>query len=170
MASPSADQVPRTRLSSDTGGELPRNQWYYEYESNPRRRHRHRHQPATSGEAFDRHGFKFIGVGGSDVTVTWVSFLAILVTIDVVWFVHRMARTYSTAKMILYGWTTPTEGMYRTLHSTNKHCCVLSNSRLSNATSKRPKLAFFRGKICPPQSLNCQNRNSHTSKIVCLKL
>ena len=30
--------------------------------------------------------------------------------------------------------------------------CVPSNSGLSNATSKRPKLAFFRGKICPPQS------------------
>ena len=50
----------------------------------------------------------------------------------------------------------------------NKHCCVLSNSGLSNATSKRPKLAFFRGKICPPQLRNCQNWNSHTSKIVCL--
>ena len=50
----------------------------------------------------------------------------------------------------------------------NKHCCVLSNSGLSNATSKQQKLAFFRGKVCPPQSRNCQNRNSHTSKIVCL--
>ena len=45
-------------------------------------------------------------------------------------------------------------------NNNNKHCCVLSNSGLSNATSKRPKLAFFRGKICPPQSQNCQNRNS----------
>ena len=50
----------------------------------------------------------------------------------------------------------------------NKHCCVLSNSGLSNSTSKRPKLAFFRGKICPPQSRNCQNRNSRSSKSVCL--
>jgi len=43
--------------------------------------------------------------------------------------------------------------------------CVLSNSGLSNATSKRPKLAFFRGKICPPQSQNCQNQILHISKI-----
>ena len=41
------------------------------------------------------------------------------------------------------------------------------NSGLSNATSEQPKLAFFHGKICPPQSRNCQNRNSHISKIVC---
>ena len=47
----------------------------------------------------------------------------------------------------------------------HNHCCVLSNSGLSNATSKRPKLAFFRGKICPPQSRNYQNRILHISKI-----
>ena len=45
----------------------------------------------------------------------------------------------------------------------NKHYCVLSNSGLSNATSKRPKWAFFRGKICPPQSRNCQNWILHIS-------
>jgi len=43
--------------------------------------------------------------------------------------------------------------------------CVLSNSGLSNATSKRPKLAFFREKICPPQSQNCQNQILDISKI-----
>ena len=47
----------------------------------------------------------------------------------------------------------------------NKHFCVLSNSGLSNATSKWPKLAFFHGKICPPQSRNCLNRSLHISKI-----
>jgi len=50
-------------------------------------------------------------------------------------------------------------------NKSNKHYCVLSNSGLSNATSKRPKLAFFRGKICPPQSRSCQNRILHISKI-----
>ena len=50
-------------------------------------------------------------------------------------------------------------------NNNNKHYCVLSNSGLSNATSKRPKLAFFRGKICPPQSQNCQNQILHISKI-----
>jgi len=54
-------------------------------------------------------------------------------------------------------------------HSTenilNKHYCVLSNSGLSNATAKRPKLAFFCGKICPPKSRNCQNRILHISKV-----
>ena len=47
----------------------------------------------------------------------------------------------------------------------NKHYCILSNSGLSNATSRRPKLAFFRGKICPPQSQNCQNQILHISEI-----
>jgi len=50
-------------------------------------------------------------------------------------------------------------------HNKNKHYCVLSNSGLSDATSKRPKLAFFRGKICPPQLQNCQNQILHISKI-----
>jgi len=43
----------------------------------------------------------------------------------------------------------------------NKHYCVLSNSGLSNATSKRPKLVLFRGKICPPKSGNCQVFRRH---------
>jgi len=111
MAAPTLRQVP---LSGDAGGgELPRNQWYYQYETSTHRRHGHRHRPDTAGDTLDRHGLKFAAVGGSDVTVTWVSFLAVLVAIDVVWFVHRMARTYSTAKMILYGWTALGEGIER---------------------------------------------------------
>ena len=94
---------------AEPGGELPRNQWYYNYESNAHHR-RHQRRPTATGNTFDRQPLKFPGVAGSDVTVTWVSFMAILVTIDVIWFVHRMARTYSTAKMILYGWTTTGEG------------------------------------------------------------
>ena len=33
----------------------------------------------------------------------WKTLLAMLVFVDVIWFIHRMAKTYSTAKMILYG-------------------------------------------------------------------
>ena len=51
------------------------------------------------------------------------------------------------------------------LKITETSTCVLSNSGLSNATSKRLKLAFFRGKICPPQSRKCQNQILHISKI-----
>ena len=35
--------------------------------------------------------------------MSWTSLLVILVIVDIVWFLHRMARSYSTAKMILYG-------------------------------------------------------------------
>ena len=109
VATPSLDNVPQTPQPGDANTDLPRNQWYYQYDTNTHRS-RHRHRP-TAADTFERHGLKSTGVGGSDVTVTWVSFMAILVAIDVVWFVHRMARTYSTAKMILYGWPAPTEGI-----------------------------------------------------------
>jgi len=111
VATPTLDNVPQTAPSREAADELPRNQWYYQYETNTHRR-RHHHRPAP-GDKLDRHRLKFAGVGGSDVTITWVSFMAILVTIDVVWFVHRMARTYSTAKLILYGCAAPTEGTLR---------------------------------------------------------
>jgi len=79
---------------------LPRNQWYYQYDRKP---------PSAEGE----------GGGDSDATVSVdepragllstdsivgaTSLLAVLVAIDIIWFIHRMARTYSTARMILYG-------------------------------------------------------------------
>ena len=88
-------------------GELPRNHWYYQYDTRSSNTH---HRPAI-----DRHALKL--APGTDVTVTWVSFLAVLVAIDVVWFVHRMARTYSTAKMVLYGCAAPdSEGVDRPLN------------------------------------------------------
>jgi len=120
---PVLDDMPRTPPVRDPGDQLPRNQWYYQYESHNTHRRRHHHRP-TDGDTIDRHRLKFTGVGGSDVMVTWVSFVAILVTIDVVWFVHRMARTYSTAKMILYGWSAPNEGVntsYIQLYFTVNH-------------------------------------------------
>jgi len=103
---PELDDMPKMPPARDPGDELPRNQWYYQYESNTHRR-RHQHRP-TDGSTIDRHQLKFTV---NDVTVTWVSFVALLVIIDVVWFVHRMARTYSTAKMILYGCTVSSEGI-----------------------------------------------------------
>ena len=141
VAAPTPGLRPASPPPED-GGELPRNQWYYQYEPSGHRRHRHQHRPAAAaaaaGHSFQqRHGFRFTG---NDVTVTWVSFLAILVTIDVVWFVHRMARTYSTAKMILYGWTAPGEGISR---SRFQYCVcifrrVCDKIRLVIWTSKLP--------------------------------
>ena len=64
----------------------------------------------------------------------------------------------------VYGVTSVWPGFPET-ESLMTSTCVLSNSGLSNATSKRPKLAFFCGKICPPQSQNCQNQILHISKI-----
>ena len=43
-----------------------------------------------------------VQVSSEDI-ISWSSLIAILVVIDLIWFVHRMAKTYSTAKMILYG-------------------------------------------------------------------
>lgn len=79
---------------------LPRNQWYYQYGNKP---------PSSADD----------GDGGSEATapvdeprssllstdsiVGATSLLAVLVAIDIIWFIHRMARTYSTARMILYG-------------------------------------------------------------------
>lgn len=110
VATPTLDNVPQTpAMSQQSASELPRNQWYYQYETSTHRR-RHQHRP-TAGDSFERHRLKFTAVGGTDVTVTWVSFMTILVAIDAVWFVHRMAKTYSTAKIILYGWTSHSEGI-----------------------------------------------------------
>ena len=35
--------------------------------------------------------------------VHWGSLISLLVIVDVVWFAHRMACTYSTVKLVLYG-------------------------------------------------------------------
>ncbi len=52
--------------------------------------------PGGSGGAGGRR------VSGADI-ISWTALLTALVVMDAVWFVHRMARTYSTAKMVLYG-------------------------------------------------------------------
>jgi len=109
--SPVLDDTPQTSPPlRDTSDQLPRNQWYYEYESEPHRRRPQR--PPGGGDTVERDRLKLSrSLSATNLTVTWVSFVAILVVVDVVWFVHRMARTYSTAKMILYGWTAPGEGI-----------------------------------------------------------
>jgi len=81
---------------------LPRNQWYYKYE-----------KKAGSSDAGGGGGVGEGAMGskpmGEDVKVStndvisWMTFVSILSAIDLVWFMHRMARTYSTAKLILYG-------------------------------------------------------------------
>jgi len=81
---------------------LPRNQWYYQYDRKP---------PAadaagevdrgeSSGSPVDEPRS---GLMSTDSVVGATSLLAVLVAIDIIWFIHRMARTYSTARMILYG-------------------------------------------------------------------
>ena len=77
---------------------LPRNQWYYHYEKKSSVIGQPPPNPARAGREFK---FKF------DDVISFASLLAMLAAIDFVWFVHRMARTYSTAKMILYGRVPP---------------------------------------------------------------
>jgi len=84
---------------------LPRNQWYYQYERKPIFDQAGSEGGATGGNGDEQQIFRSGGklnIRTGDI-ISWASFLAILITIDVVWFVHRMARTYSTTKMILYG-------------------------------------------------------------------
>jgi len=88
---------------------LPRNQWYYQYDGKP--------QPAAAaGDAAGAPSEPAVdepsraaaaaaagGILSTDSIVGATSLLAVLVAIDVIWFIHRMARSYSTARMILYG-------------------------------------------------------------------
>ena len=76
---------------------LPRNQWYYQYDKKPR-------DPSGSSEnTVDREPVKSTkGLFRGDI-VGATTLLAVLIAIDLLWFVHRMARTYSTSRMILYG-------------------------------------------------------------------
>jgi hypothetical protein len=73
---------------------LPRNQWYYQYDKKASP------VPAPEPSLTDQEDVHAIMPG--DVVST-MSLLAVLITIDIVWFVHRMARTYTTARMMLYG-------------------------------------------------------------------
>lgn len=91
---------------------LPRNQWYYQYEKKP---------VVNEADGSSIQPAKDLKINTSDI-ISLSSFLAILVTIDLVWFIHRMARTYSTAKMILYG--CPVYISCKKL--TGKSCCFIS--------------------------------------------
>ena len=79
---------------------LPRNQWYYQYDRKP---------PSAAGESGGGSEATApvdeprAGLLSTDSIVGATSLLAVLVAIDIIWFIHRMARTYSTARMILYG-------------------------------------------------------------------
>jgi len=89
---------------------LPRNQWYYQYE---KRSDADGVEDVVDGAANrvprSHAAQREMKVSASDV-ISWVSFIAILCVIDLVWFLHRMARTYTTAKLILYGSTTISSG------------------------------------------------------------
>jgi len=53
---------------------------------------------------------------------------------------------YKYSKLInINSWVKITE---KEKFNNNKHCCVLSNAGLSNATSKRPKFVEKRGNYC----------------------
>lgn len=73
---------------------LSRNQWYFQYEKKPPSSSRPSVATSASG--------KNLKVRLDDV-MSLASFLAALFVIDSIWFVHRMAKTYSTAQALLYG-------------------------------------------------------------------
>jgi len=76
---------------------LPRNQWYYQYDRKPPS------SPGDESEATATVDEPRASLLSTDSIVGATSLLAVLVAIDIIWFIHRMARTYSTARMILYG-------------------------------------------------------------------
>jgi hypothetical protein len=80
---------------------LPRNQWYYQYDKKPVIS-----SPVASDSSSASSGKESSGRTGSIVSgdiVGATTLLAVLIAIDFLWFIHRMARTYTTARMILYG-------------------------------------------------------------------
>jgi len=77
---------------------LPRNQWYYQYDGKAAAAD----AGGASAPATDESP-RTAGILSTDSIVGATSLLAVLVAIDIIWFIHRMARTYSTARMILYG-------------------------------------------------------------------
>ena len=90
-------QVPQTNnrqsnIPSINEINLPRNQWYFQFENRP--------NPSQPDAGSLRP--KKIRLDTSKL-IGWKTLLIMLVFVDILWFVHRMAKTYSTAKMILYG-------------------------------------------------------------------
>ena len=74
---------------------LPRNQWYFHQTKKP--------QNEASGQGdYQQEQAQRVKVGGNSI-VNWTTVLAFFIAIDSIWFIHRMAKTYATAKMMLYG-------------------------------------------------------------------
>ena len=75
---------------------LPRNQWYF-----------HKHESANNMDEPIQHSESTDGSNGWDIAgkgmLSWRNILVCLIVMDVIWFIHRMANTYATSKMILYG-------------------------------------------------------------------
>ena len=86
---------------STDGHSLPRNQWFYQFEKK---------MPTTFNSGSRLRSDRESRTNGSE-TLSWTSLIAALVFVDLVWFVHRMARTYSTAKLLLYGTPVRSEGL-----------------------------------------------------------
>jgi len=82
---------------------LPRNQWYYQYDKKPTAASAPISEPSSTAGSLNKEGVGRNGgiVSGDIVGAT--TLLAVLIAIDFLWFVHRMARTYTTSRMILYG-------------------------------------------------------------------
>ena len=89
---PSMDHQ-QSQLPSLDDISLPRNQWYYQYENNE----------ASNPQVPPPAGPSGARPLSTRHMMSYNSLLSVLVLIDVIWFIHRMAKTYSTAKMILYG-------------------------------------------------------------------
>ena len=84
---------------------LPRNQWYYQYDKKPAAVPPPINEPSSaagSSSAGKEGASRTGGIVSGDI-VGATTLLAVLIAIDFLWFVHRMARTYTTSRMILYG-------------------------------------------------------------------
>ena len=76
---------------------LPRNQWYFHQTD------KHQKEASNPGDSKPDTGPRSqVKVAGSDI-INWTTVLAFFIAIDSIWFIHRMAKTYATAKMMLYG-------------------------------------------------------------------
>ena len=75
---------------------LPKNTWYFKYEEQP--------PPPGQADANMDELFDASMELGFLPAFSFIVFIAFTLTLDFIWFIHRMARTFSTAKEILYGY------------------------------------------------------------------
>ncbi|CAD5118108.1 DgyrCDS6847 [Dimorphilus gyrociliatus] len=78
---------------------LPMNLWYYESLEKPIGSHSNKMEETEKDATNNNNKMSY----ADWVANCWLQAFAIIIAIDLIWFIHRVANTYRTARMILYG-------------------------------------------------------------------